>query len=70
MNIFIHRRDLRIQDNTTLNKMYRVLKEPIVPIFIFTPEQIDNNPYFSNNLLQFLCGSLEELNKGGSSTYI
>ena len=70
MNVFIHRRDIRNSDNITLNKMYQYLKEPIVPIFIFTPEQIDTNHYFSNNLLQFLCGSLVELNndyetKGG-----
>ena len=36
MNIFIHHRDLRINDNTTLNLM----EENTVPIFIFTPDQI------------------------------
>jgi hypothetical protein len=33
----------------------------IIPIFIFTPEQIKKNKYLSNNSLQFLCESLEEL---------
>ena len=60
MNIFIHRRDFRLNDNTTLN----ILKEKdIVPVFIFTPEQIKNNEYFSDNLVQFMCQSLEELDK-------
>jgi deoxyribodipyrimidine photo-lyase len=62
MDIFIHRRDLRWQDNTGLLKSYEKYKN-IVPIFIFNPEQIypKNNSYFSNNLVQFMCESLEEL---------
>ena len=40
MNIFIHHRDIRYQDNTTLNAMSKDL-ENILPIFIFPPEQID-----------------------------
>ena len=62
MNIFIHHRDIRINDNTTLNKMSESV-ENIVPIFIFTPEQIDKekNEYFSNSLVYFMCNSLEEL---------
>ena len=63
MNIFIHHRDIRHQDNITLNSMYQELKEPIIPIFIFPPEQIDSkkNKYFSHNLVQFMCESLIEL---------
>ena len=63
MNIFIHHRDIRYQDNNTLNYMYQQLKSPIVPIFIFPPEQINpkKNKYFSNNLVQFMCQSLIEL---------
>ena len=41
MNLFIHHRDLRNQDNTTLNKMLDQFKGNVQPIFIFTPEQID-----------------------------
>ena len=59
MNIFIHHRDLRINDNTTLIKMSSKVKD-IIPIFIFTPEQIDKskNKYFSNILVQFMCETL------------
>ena len=63
MNIFLHHRDIRYQDNTTMIKMYKEIGEPLVPIFIFPPEQIDpkKNKYFSDNLVQFMCESLDEL---------
>lgn len=58
--IFIFRRDLRLVDNTTLNKLrdYKIL-----PIFIFNKKQIDKdkNSYYSSNSVQFLFESLEEL---------
>ena len=62
MNIFIHRRDLRHEDNTTLLKMNKEFSN-ITPIFIFNPNQIyeKKNKYFSNNLVQFLIESLIEL---------
>jgi len=65
MNLFIHHRDIRWQDNTTLNNMFQQLDDEITPIFIFPPEQIDpkKNKYFSNNLVQFMCQSLQQLNK-------
>lgn len=56
MNIFIHRKDLRIKDNTTLLSV-----ENAVPIFIFTPEQVINNEYKSDNFVAFMCESLEDL---------
>ena len=61
--LFIFRRDLRIQDNTTLEVLHK-FPEPIIPIFIFSPDQIDpiKNPYFSNNCVQFMCESLIDLN--------
>lgn len=64
MNIFIHRRDLRNNDNYTMNYMSRKVGD-LTPIFIFTPEQIDKkkNEYFSNNLVQFMCETLHELNE-------
>lgn len=64
MNIFIHRRDLRIQDNKTLEYMQKELgKQKITPIFVFNPKQIypKENEYFSNNLVEFMCDSLKEL---------
>lgn len=71
MNIFIHHRDLRIYDNTTLINMSKKLKEVIIPIFIFPPEQIDPkiNKYFSNNLVQFMCESLIELKQNYNNKF-
>ena len=73
--LFIFRRDLRIQDNTCLNFLHDY-PEPIIPIFIFVPEQIEPslNPYFSNNCVQFMCESLDDLEKniekqGGKMSY-
>ena len=66
MNIFIHRRDLRIQDNTTLTHMQKELKsQAITPIFVFNPMQIypKKNTYFSSNLVEFMCDSLKELHQ-------
>lgn len=62
--IFIFRRDLRIFDNTSLNKLkdtYPNIK--IMPIFIFNKHQIDKdkNKYYSSNAVQFLFESLEEI---------
>ena len=44
MYIFIHHCDLRVLDNTTLN----LLDGLVQPIFIFTPQQIVNNEYKSD----------------------
>ena len=61
MNIFIFRRDLRLVDNVGLNYAMNNFKN-IVPIFIFTPEQITNkNKYKSDNSVQFMIESLKEL---------
>ena len=73
--LFIFRRDLRIQDNTGLDFLHQY-PEPIIPVFIFAPDQIDpqKNPYFSNNCVQFMCESLCDLEKnieakGGRMNY-
>jgi deoxyribodipyrimidine photo-lyase len=68
MSLFIFRRDLRIVDNLGFIDACKTSKkfgEPVYPIFILNPEQIDShkNPYFSNNSVQFMCESLEDLNK-------
>ena len=65
INIFIHRRDFRIQDNLALNKL--IDADPntkIFHIFIFNPKQIDPkiNKYFSKNSVEFLVQSLHDLN--------
>jgi len=63
-SIFIFRRDFRIKDNTGLNEAINNSNK-IYPIFIFTPEQINDkiNSYKSNNSVQFMIESLLELNK-------
>lgn len=60
--LFIFRRDLRLEDNTGLIFSLKNAKS-VVPCFIFTPEQIENNPYLSERCLQFMIESLEELEK-------
>ena len=60
-NIFIFRRDLRIKDNTSLNYAMSNF-ENIIPIFIFTPEQISSkNKFKSDNAIQFMIESLKEV---------
>jgi len=62
-SIFIFRRDLRLRDNKGLDFAIKNY-ENILPIFIFTPEQITNkNKYKSNNAIQFMCESLKDLDK-------
>jgi deoxyribodipyrimidine photo-lyase len=59
--LFIFRRDLRIVDNNCLNLATK-LCHSVRTIFIFTPEQISNkNPYKSDNAVQFMLESLEQL---------
>ena len=58
--LFIFRRDLRIIDNNGLNLLNSKCKN-IYTIFIFTPEQIDDNPYKSSNAIQFMINSLVDL---------
>ena len=62
-NIFIFRRDLRLYDNNGLNYAMSNF-DNIIPIFIFTPEQItDKNKFKSNNAIQFMIESLKELDE-------
>lgn len=60
-SIFIFRRDYRLTDNVGL---MMALKESkfVIPMFIFTPTQITDNKYKSDNAIQFMIESLEELN--------
>lgn len=67
--LFIFRRDLRLEDNTGLTFALENARE-VVLCFIFSPEQIENNPYRSDHCLQFMIESLEDLeneiiSKGG-----
>ena len=61
--LFIFRRDLRIIDNNGLNLLNEKCKN-IFTIFIFTPEQVGSgNKYKSDNSVQFMIESLENLSK-------
>jgi len=60
-NIFIFRRDLRLYDNYGLSYIMKNY-ENIIPIFIFTPEQITNeNKFLSHNALKFMIESINDL---------
>ena len=62
-SIFIFRRDLRLQDNTGLNKA-RTQSKSVIPIFILDPRQISpKNKYRSLTALQFMLESLEDLHQ-------
>lgn len=58
--LFIFRRDLRLHDNRGLLSALNGAEEVILS-FIFTPEQIEQNPYRSDRSLQFMIESLEDL---------
>lgn len=71
--LFIFRRDLRLEDNTGLIFALKNSKS-VIPAFIFTPEQIEHNPYRSDHCLQFMLESLQdldnELKRKGSSLFL
>ena len=67
-SIFIFRRDFSIEDNLGFIECYKESKN-VLPIFIFTPEQIENNEFFSANSFQFMIESLKELDKEFKSKY-
>src|SRR5690349_10569218 len=58
--IFIFRKDYRLDDN---NGLLQALKSSmnVIPIFIFTPEQLINNKFKSDNCVQFMVESLQDL---------
>ncbi len=58
--LFIFRRDLRLEDNTGLLFALQNFKT-VIPCFIFTPEQIEHNPYRGDPCLNFLIESLRDL---------
>lgn len=77
-NLFIFRRDLRTVDNTALHKLYQTYPDiPILPIFIFDPQQIDpaKNPYYSTPAVEFMLESLSAVDAPmhffhGSNTHV
>ena len=65
--LFIFHRDLRIRDNIGLIEASNQC-EHLYVCFIFTPEQVGNNPYKSNNSVQFMIESLDELHNDIAKT--
>lgn len=59
-SLFIFRRDLRLEDNTGLIFALKNSKT-VIPAFIFTPEQIENNPYRNDHCLKFMIECLIDL---------
>ena len=63
INIFIHRRDLRIIDNVSLNAISNDTTTPLLHIFIFNPLQCDPklNPFYNKNAIEFMVDSILSL---------
>lgn len=61
-SLFIFRRDLRLEDNTGLIAALNS-SLTVISAFIFTPEQLKDNPYKSNRCLQFMLESLVDLDQ-------
>lgn len=59
-SLFLFRRDLRLEDNTGLIFALKS-SEVVIPAFIFTPEQIEKNPFRSDHCLKFMIESLKDL---------
>jgi deoxyribodipyrimidine photo-lyase len=60
--LHIFRRDLRLFDNTALIEALKSSRL-VIPCFIFDKRQIGNNDYKSENAIQFMVHSLQELNQ-------
>ena len=61
-SLFLFRRDLRLEDNTGLIFALKH-SEIVIPAFIFTPEQIERNPFKCDHCLKFMIESLKDLKK-------
>ncbi len=60
LGIHIFRRDLRLEDNTALNELSKIV-DTILPVFIFDDRQIKPHDYLSGPGLQMMCESLVDL---------
>lgn len=59
--LVIHRRDLRVHDNSALLHATKA-SESVIPCFIFDPRQVgEGNAYRSDFAVHFLCESLKDL---------
>lgn len=69
-SIFLFHRDLRLIDNTALLQACEESEE-VIPLFVFTESQIQDNEYASLRSIQFMVESLQEVDqalikKGGA----
>lgn len=76
MRLFLFHNDLRLSDNTTLIKMMKEnSSDGVIPIFIFTEEQINpkKNQFYGSNSVQFMVESLislgEDIKEYGGELY-
>ena len=60
LSLHLFRRDLRLQDNIALIEALK-LSQSVIPCFIFDKRQIEYNDYKSDNAIQFMVHSLQEL---------
>ncbi len=60
--LFIFRRDLRLEDNIGLLTALENYAE-VIPAFIFTPGQLQSNPYRGDPCIQFMVESLQDLDE-------
>lgn len=58
-SVFLFHRDFRTIDNKSLYELHQ-LSSTIIPIFIFTPDQIDptKNPYYNETSVEFMINAL------------
>ncbi len=59
-SLFIFHRDLRIYDNVGLVECLKA-SEVVYLAFIFTPQQVKSNEYFSKRSFAFMLGALKDL---------
>jgi deoxyribodipyrimidine photo-lyase len=70
MNIFLFTRDLRIPDNTGLLECLKDTERPLLCIFCFDTQQIGkNNEYRSDNAIDFMIESLQDLHTSLSKEF-
>ena len=62
VSLFLFHRDFRVVDNKSLNALHEV-SPTIVPIFIFTPDQVDpkKNPYYNEKSIRFMKDCLADI---------
>lgn len=65
VTICLFHRSLRLADNLVFHKALDLVSNnnSLLPVFVFNPEQLENNDYRSENSVQFMLQSLNELDE-------